>query len=115
MSSATLVWVYHGKEYRRVPDLDPSQVILMISNGCDGVSQLISYVTNKVLAVNDYKGITARIYRGSDEYLVHFIVNLANGSDEVIVLVSRNPADTLFNYYTSLSSENIIECNYGGR
>ncbi len=113
MSAASLVWVYHGKEYRRVADLDPNQVILMISNGCDGVSQLINYATSKVLAVGNYRGVTARIYRGSNEYLVHFLIDLAGGSEEVIILVSRNPADTLFNYYTSTSSENIIECNYG--
>ncbi len=110
---SSLVWVYHGKEYRRVTDLDPNQVILMISNGCDGVSQLINYVTSRVLTASNYRGITARIYRGGDEYLVHFLIDLASGPDEVIILVSRNPADTLFNYYTSAPSENIIECNYG--
>ncbi|WP_054841869.1 hypothetical protein [Vulcanisaeta distributa] len=109
----SLVWVYHGNEYRRVSDLSPNQVILMINNGCDGVSQLINYVINNVLSVGNYRSITARIYRGNDEHLVHFLINLSSGSEEVIILVSRNPADTLFNYYTSASSENIIECNYG--
>ena len=87
--------------------------MLMINGGCDGVKQLINYVINNVLSVGSYRSVSARIYRGNDEYLVHFLINLVNGSEEVIILVSRNPADTLFNYYTSTSSENIIECNYG--
>ncbi len=109
----SLVWVYHGNEYRRVSDLDPNQVMLMINSGCDGVSQLINYVINNVLPISNYRSITARVYRGNDEHLVHFLINLSSGSEEVIILVSRNPADTLFNYYTSTSSENIIECSYG--
>ncbi|WP_054853660.1 hypothetical protein [Vulcanisaeta distributa] len=108
----SLVWVYHGNEYRRASDLDPNQVMLMIGNGCDGVGQLINYVINNVLSTGNYRNVTARIYRGNDEYLVHFLINLANSSEEVMILVSKNPADTLFNYYTLVSSENIIECNY---
>ena len=109
----SLVWVYHGNEYRRALDLSPNQVMLMINGGCDGVRQLINYVINNVLSVSNYRSASARIYRGNDEYLIHFLINLASGSEEVIILVSRNPADTLFNYYTSTSSENIIECSYG--
>ncbi|ADY02501.1 hypothetical protein VMUT_2308 [Vulcanisaeta moutnovskia 768-28] len=109
----SLVWVYHGNEYKRVSDLNPNQVMLMINNSCDGIRQLVNYVINNVLSVSEYRGVTARIYRGNDEHLIHFFINLVNGNEEVMILVSRNPADTLFNYYTSASPENIIECSYG--
>ncbi|BDR91106.1 hypothetical protein [Vulcanisaeta souniana] len=111
----SLVWIYYGNDYRKATDLNPNQVILMIDNGCDGVSKLINYAVNNVLHAGSYRGATARIYRGNDEELVHVFVDMADGNREVMIIVSRNPADTLFNYYTSASSENILECNYGGK
>lgn len=106
------VWLYYGNEYRIDQGLNPNQVLAMLGQGCDGIRPLINYLVINVLGQGRYVKATARIYRGNDDALIHFVITIDGGSKEVMVIVSRNPADTLFNYYTSPSSENFVECGF---
>ncbi|MGC8543608.1 MAG: hypothetical protein ACP5NQ_06670 [Vulcanisaeta sp.] len=111
----SLVWIYYSNEYKRVSDLDPDQVMLMISNGCEGIKPLINYII-RALSLRSYLKINTKLYQGVGDALVHFVINIGdNDSREAMIVVSRNPADTLFNYYTSSSPENTLECNFGSQ
>ncbi len=111
----SLVWIYvpPGTEYKREQELDPNQVLMIINNGCESIKSLLDYIVNNVLHQTRYVRAGARAYKGGGDALVHFVINVDGGNREVMVIVSRNPADTLFNYYTSSSTENIIECDFG--
>lgn len=109
----SLVWIYQDNNYRRVDDLNPNQVLIMASGGCDGIKPLMNYVLGNVPSAQHGK-VSAKVYRDLDDVLIHFLITMDNESKEIMIIVSKNPADTLFNYYTS-SGENIVNCDFSNQ
>ncbi|WP_069807843.1 hypothetical protein [Vulcanisaeta thermophila] len=106
-----LPWVYYEDKFQRIDGLRVEEALNVRNEGCDGVKRLINNVIIPRLALDNAKVLNAAALAYEDDLVIRVGVNVNGEVRDMIFIVSRNPADALFNYYNGNMKE-IFNCNY---
>lgn len=106
-----LPWVYYGDKFQRLTGVRTEDALNIKNQGCAGLRNIINTAIIPGLSLKDAVPVDASVFTYEGDLVVRITLKVGGETRDAVFIVSRNPADALFNYYNG-SMEKIFDCNF---